>query len=125
MKTIVIAATISIAIALAASTTAVKDIVAVHASTSKFQAFDCDQLREGSLANIGRSFALANELADFNRLKSFDIVKDLGAWWWTLPFVQLRITSKEQEYARLKGEYEALQHLADQKQCPIGTIARP
>jgi hypothetical protein len=129
MRTSAIVVIVSVAIALTGCATAPKDIVADSVSPSKFQTFDCDNLRKESDANLAKAGEVAERLGRFkppkNADETYNYVAGWAFFWWMMPFVQLYINSKEQEYARMKGEYEALQQAADLKQCPVGTVTKP
>jgi hypothetical protein len=116
-----IATILSGVIALSGCATASKDITANYISPMQYQAYDCDQL----VAEAQRIQVRVNQLggrldeaaANDKALTGVGIIL-----FWPALFALGGTKQQEAEYARLKGEYDAVQQAAITKKCPgIGT----
>jgi hypothetical protein len=108
---------LSLGVVLAAAcSTAAKDIAPRYASPLPYQGYSCAQVASESARIDARTTALARQLDDAAR-HDRDIVA-VGALLF-LPALFALGGTKEQEaeYARLRGEREALQSIALAKDC--------
>lgn len=97
--------------------TASKDIAAQSVSPLQYQSLDCGQIA-AEMQRVGsRAAQLAGRLdeaaANDKAIAGVGIVL-----FWPALFALGGTRQQEAEYARLKGEYEALQQVAIQKNCP-------
>jgi len=102
---------------LASCATSSKDIAATYVSPMQYQSYDCDQLASETqriqvrLSQLGGRLdeAAANDKA----------ITGAGAiLFWPALFALGGTEEQEAEYARLKGEYDAVQQAAILKKCP-------
>ena len=116
-----IAAVLAASIALSGCATASKDIAASYISPMQYQSYDCDQITgevqrvQARVSQLGGRLdeAAANDKA----LAGVGIVL-----FWPALFALGGTKQQEAEYARLKGEYDAIQQAAIAKKCS-GAIA--
>ena len=116
-----IAAALSAAVALSGCATASKDIAASYISPMQYQSYDCDQITgevqrvQARVSQLGGRLdeAAANDKA----LAGVGIVL-----FWPALFALGGTKQQEAEYARLKGEYDAIQQAAIAKKCS-GAVA--
>lgn len=113
-KSIAVAA--SVALALAGCATASKDIATSYVSPNQYASYDCAQLA----AEAGRIQARVVQLG--GRLDQA-ATNDAGIMavglilFWPVLFALGGTKQQEAEYARLKGEYDAVEQMAVQKKC--------
>lgn len=97
--------------------TSSKDVATAYVSPMQYQSYDCSQLSaetqriQARVSQIGGRLdeAAANDKA----------IAGVGAiLFWPALFALGGTKQQEAEYARLKGEYEALQQTATLKKCP-------
>lgn len=93
-------------------------LTATYVSPLQFQAYSCEQID----AELGRLYVRINQLGgrlDDAAVQDRWIAAGSRLYW---PSVFMLGGSKEQavEFSRLKGEYEALEHLTKEKQCGPG-----
>lgn len=116
-----IAAVLSLSIVLAGCATASKDIAPNYVSPMQYQSYDCEQIA----AETQRIQVRVNQLGGrLDEAASNDkAIAGVGAiLFWPALFALGGTKQQEAEYARLKGEYDALQQAAVQKKCP-GAVA--
>ena len=116
-----IALSVSVSIALMGCATASKDIAANYVSPIQYQSYDCDQLS----GEVQRIQVRVNQLGGrLDEASSNDkAIMGVGMiLFWPALFALGGTKQQEAEYARLKGEYDALQQAAVVKKCP-GAVA--
>lgn len=113
-----ISTVLMVAMALSGCATSSKNIAASYASPLQYQSYDCEQL----LAESQRVHVRANQLS--GRL---DSAADNDKWIvaagvllaWPILFAVGGTKEQEAEYARLKGEHDAIAQSATLKKCQI------
>jgi hypothetical protein len=116
-----IAAVLSVTIALAGCATASKDIAANYVSPMQFQSYDCDQLASETQRIQVRVNQLGGRLDE--AASNDKAIMGVGMiLFWPALFALGGTKQQEAEYARLKGEYDAVQQAAVAKKCP-GAVA--
>lgn len=116
-----ITAVLSVAIAIAGCSTASKNITASHVSPAQYQSYDCEQLA----SETQRVHVKVNQLGGrLDEAASNDqTIGVVGAiLFWPALFALGGTKTEEAEYARLKGEYDAIQQTVIVKKCP-GAVA--
>lgn len=113
-------AALSIAIALTGCATASKDIAANYVSPMQYQSYDCDQLAGETQRIQVRVNQLAGRLDE--AASNDKAIATGGLFFFPAWFALGGTKQQEAEYARLKGEYDAVQQTAILKKCP-GMIA--
>lgn len=116
-----IAAVLSVTIVLAGCSTASKNITANYVSPMQYQSYDCDQLASETQRVQVRVNQLGGRL---DTAASNDrTIGVVGAvLFWPALFALGGTKTEEAEYARLKGEYDAVQQSAIVKKCS-GAVA--
>jgi hypothetical protein len=112
------AALLCVAIVLSGCSTASSGIATAYVSPLQFQGYDCQQIA----AEMQRIHVRVNQLA--GRLdKAAENDKALVGvgmiLFWPALFALGGTKEQEAEYARLKGEYEALERVANEKRCNL------
>ena len=106
-------------VALSACATPPEEIQSSYVSELQYQSYNCNQL-SGESQRVSRR---ANELqASLTKLADNDeaqMAVGLILLWPTLFFLEGGDGPQAQEYARLKGEYEAIEKVAIKKECGI------
>ncbi len=106
---------------LAGCSTASKDIAAVSVSPLQYQSYDCEQLTSESQRVQTRVTQLGGRLDE--AASNDKAITGVGMiLFWPALFALGGTKQQEAEYARLKGEYDAIQQAAIYKKCP-GIIA--
>jgi len=116
-----IAAVLFVTIALTGCATASKDIASSYVSPMQYQSYDCEQLA----SETGRIQVRVNQLGGrLDQAASNDkAITGAGViLFWPALFFLGGTKQQEQEYSRLKGEYDAVQQSAISKKCP-GAVA--
>ncbi|WP_194164393.1 hypothetical protein [Lacisediminimonas profundi] len=112
---------------LAGCSTASKDIVATNVSPMQYANYDCEQIRLEMIRVSNRVNEMTGKL-DKNR-ENDNMVATAGAiLFFPALFFLGGTKEQEAEYARLKGEYNALDQVSIQKKCIAGattTAAAP
>jgi len=112
-----VVATCGAALVLAGCATASKDIAPTYVSPMQYQSYDCDQIA----AEVQRISARVNQLGGrLDEASSNDkVITTVGViLFWPILFALGGTKQQEAEYARLKGEYDALEQQAVVKKCP-------
>lgn len=119
-----IAAVLSVTIALAGCSTASKNITANYVSPTQYQSYDCEQIA----SETQRIQVRVNQLGDrLDTAASHDVsIGIVGAiLFWPALFALGGTKAEEAEYARLKGEYDAVQQSAVVKKCSFAVAPTP
>ena len=111
-----IATTIVSIAALGGCATASKDVSTVYVSPIQYQNYNCEQLTAESLRVSGRASQLAGRLDEANSNDKSITGVGLILFWPAL-FALGGTKTQEAEYARLKGEYDAVSQTAIAKNC--------
>lgn len=117
-----IASTLSFAIALGGCATASKDVATAYVSPIQFSNYTCDQI----IAESARLQVRVNQLEGrLDTAAANDAVLTGVALvlFWPAVFALGGTKEQEAEYARLKGEHEALKQVWIQKNCSAATAA--
>jgi outer membrane murein-binding lipoprotein Lpp len=112
-----IASVLAISLALAGCATASKDIAAAYTSPMQYQNHDCEQLSaEAQRINV-RVNQLAGRLDE--AAANDKAIAGVGAiLFWPALFALGGTKNQEAEFARLKGDHDAIQQVAVIKKCP-------
>ena len=109
--------TLALTIAIAGCSTASKDISAVSVSPLQYQSYDCEQLTRESQRIQVRVNQLGGRLDE--AASNDKAITGVGMiLFWPALFALGGTKQQEAEYARLKGEYDAVQQTAIAKKCP-------
>jgi hypothetical protein len=106
----------AIAIALSGCATASKDVATAYVSPVQYQNYDCDQIAAESQRLTARVHQLGGRLDEASNNDKAIMRVGLILFWPAL-FALGGTKQQEAEYARLKGEAEALQQAAVGKKC--------
>lgn len=116
MKKTILAAGLAV---LAGCATQPKDIPAAHVSPLVYKDYDCDQISQ----EMRRVSLRTNELYTSLKNEADSDAAQMGVgaiiFWPALFFLEGGDGPEAQEYARLKGEHNALEEAAIQKRCAI------
>jgi outer membrane murein-binding lipoprotein Lpp len=116
MKKVVVAV-LSMSIILSGCATASKDIVPTYTSPMQFQAYNCDQLASETQRIQGRVTQLGGRLD--TAASNDKAIAGVGiVLFWPALFALGGTKQQEADYARLKGEYDAVQQSAILRKCP-------
>jgi len=107
---------VSLCAFLGACSTATKDISAVYVSPTQYQSYDCQQLSAETQRLQGRYMELGGRL---DQAASNDkTLTGVGLiLFWPALFALGGTKQQEAEYARLRGEHDAVQQASVQKRC--------
>lgn len=112
---------LSACMALSGCATASKDISASYVSPMQFQSYDCEQLASESQRIQGRVVQLGGRLD--TAAANDKAIAGVGVLlFWPALFALGGTKQQEMDYARLRGEYDAVQQSAILKKCP-GIVA--
>lgn len=117
MKKVVLAACMVSQLGLVACASKSDNISAAYVSPLQYQGYNCNQIRS-ELARVSRR---VNEVAGVQDSQASKDSVALGVGmvlFWPALFFMIG-KDKEEELARLKGEYEALEQAAIQKDCNV------
>lgn len=117
MKKIVLAACMASQVGLVACASKSDNISAAYVSPLQYQGYACNQIRS-ELSRVSRR---VNEVAGVQDSQASKDSVALGVGlvlFWPALFFMIG-KDKEEELARLKGEYEALEQAAIQKDCDV------
>lgn len=119
---------VSICVLLSACATSSKDISANYVSPSQYQNYDCTQLA----SETQRVYSRVNQLGGRLDEAASNDKKIAGVGiilFWPALFALGGTKAQEAEYARLKGEYDAVQQASIAKKCTVtassSTTAQP
>lgn len=126
MKKKLLLGVVTAAVLTAGCSTSSKDIAPIYVSPLQYQHLDCSQIS----AELHRIHVRVNQLAGrLDEASGNDkTLTGVGAiLFWPALFALGGTKQQEQDYARLKGEYEALQQVAVMRKCAGITppVARP
>ncbi len=116
-----IAAVLSAVVALSGCATASKDIAANYTSPMQYQSYDCDQITGEAQRIQVRVSQLSGRLDEAASNDKALVGVGIVLFWPAL-FALGGTKQQEAEYARLKGEYDAIQQAAIAKKCS-GAVA--
>lgn len=123
MKTKAVTAGVIVAM-LAGCATSSKDIATAYVSPVQYQSYDCDQLSAEAARLTQRVQQLGGRLDEAANNDKAIMGVGLVLFWPAL-FALGGTKQQEAEYARLKGEAEALQQAAVAKKCSGAMFASP
>jgi len=107
------------AIALAGCATSPNKIPAQYVSPMAYSAYDCDQLSLEKAQLERRTGELYSSLKNEANADKWQMGLGLVLFWPTLFLLEGGDGPEATEYARLRGEYEAVSTVAVQKKCNI------
>lgn len=114
------ATTVAISLILGGCATASGDIAATYTSPIQYQGYDCQQLTSESKriqARVTQLGARLDEAASNDKA-----IMGVGlVLFWPALFALGGTKQQEADYARLKGEYDAVQEALIAKKCPLPT----
>jgi hypothetical protein len=114
----------AVLIATTGCATSSKDVASAYVSPIQYQSYDCDQLAAESQRLTGRVQQLGGRLDEAaNNDKVLTGVALL--LFWPAAFAIGGTKTQEAEYARMKGEADAIQQSAVAKKCPGAMTAPP
>ncbi|SFF26401.1 hypothetical protein [Nitrosomonas sp. Nm166] len=119
----IIATMLCIAMTQYGCATSSKDIAASYASPMQYNNYDCDQLTAESQRIQARVSQLGGRLDSAASNDKWLVAAGVLVAWPIL-FAVGGTKGQEAEYARLKGEYDAIHQSAVMKKCP-GVITTP
>lgn len=112
----------SVAVFMTGCSTASKDIAPTYISPNQYSSYDCAQIDAENQRLTNRVSQLGGRLDE--AAANDKAIGVVGAvLFWPALFALGGTKNQEAEYARLKGEHDALQQVAIQKRC--GAIAAP
>ncbi|WP_342128533.1 hypothetical protein [Hydrogenophaga sp. OTU3427] len=122
------ASLLAIAIGLGGCATSSKDVATAYVSPMQYQSYDCDQLASESQRLQVRVTQLGGRLDE--AASNDKAITGVGMiLFWPALFALGGTKQQEAEYARLKGEYDAIQQAATLKKCPglfpVAQTAKP
>lgn len=116
-----IACVVAACMALSGCATASKDIAALYVSPMQYQPYDCDQLSSEAQRIQSRVVQLGGRLD--TAASNDKAIAGVGlVLFWPALFALGGTKQQEADYARLRGEYDAVQQSAILKKCP-GIVA--
>ena len=119
-----IATTLAISLAISGCATSSANIAASYATPIQYQGYDCTQLAAEAQRIHGRVNQLAGRLdeAASNDKMIMGVGVGVGmVLFWPALFALGGTKQQEADYARLKGEYDAIQQAMIAKKCEQGT----
>jgi hypothetical protein len=103
---------------IAGCSTAAKDITPTYVSPAQYSNYDCEQVRAELIRVSGRVNEMTGKL-DKNR-ENDNLTTTAGVLlFWPALFFLGGTKEQEAEYAKLKGEYNALEQASIQKKCAL------
>lgn len=103
---------------VAGCSTAAKDIAPTYVSPAQYSSYDCEQVRADLIRISGRVNEMTGKL-DKNR-ENDNLTTTAGILlFWPALFFLGGTKEQEAEYAKLKGEYTALEQTSIQKRCTL------
>ena len=110
---------VAAALLLSACASQPEDIHATSVSTFNYRDYDCDQLSTEAIRVTNRVVELRKELKKEADTDAVQMGVGLVLFWPTLFFLEGDNSPEAVEYARLKGEIEAIEKVSVQKKCAI------
>jgi len=110
---------IGVSMGIAGCASQPEDIQTAYVSTLQYKNYDCDQLAEESGRVSSRASQLHGNLKETADDDAVQMGVGLILLWPTLFFLEGGDGVQAQEYARLKGERDAIEKTAIQKKCTI------
>ena len=105
-----------VALSLAACSKGSREIVPTYVSPAQYSNYECDQIRQEMVRINGIANQMAGKLDD--NKETDDAVTAAGIiLFWPALFFLGGTSDEEAEFARLRGEYNALEQAAIQKKC--------
>ena len=118
-----ICATLCLTMVLSGCATSSRDVTTTYVSPMQFQSYDCDQLASETQRIQSRVNQLAGRLDE--AASNDKTITGVGLiLFWPALFALGGTKQQEADYARLKGEYEAIQQSAVLKRC-AGVVGAP
>jgi len=114
---------IGVALALTACASNPDKLEADYVPATRYKNYDCDQIGTAMDLVGERTGELYSELADKRKKDNWQMGVGLFLFWPALFFLERGDGPEAEEYARLKGEFEALRQASVQKSC--GHESRP
>jgi hypothetical protein len=106
----------SSALILGGCATAAKDIAPTYVSPIQYQSYDCQQIEAENARLVNRVSQLGGRLDEAaSNDKAIGVVG--AVLFWPALFALGGTKNQEAEYARIKGEHDALQQASIQKKC--------
>ena len=106
---------LALAVLLSGCASSSKNVNASYVSSLQYQAYDCTQLKDEATKIQARVIELGGRL---DKAANNDAAITAGAvLFWPMLFALGGNKNDEAEYARLKGEYDAIQKASIQKSC--------
>lgn len=118
----IIASILSVTLVMAGCASSSKDVTAAYTSPLQYQNYNCEQINAETLRIQGRVVELGGRLDQAAANDKALVGVGLVLFWPAL-FALGGTKAVEGEYARLKGEHEALQKAAIEKKCVAPTPA--
>lgn len=115
----------ALAVTVSGCATSPDDIQAAHVSPLQYKDYDCDQIAMEMRSVERRVGDLHGNLKKKADGDAAQMGVGLVLFWPTLFFLEGGDGPQAQEYARLKGEYQALEDIAVMKKCAIPKTAPP
>lgn len=107
---------VSCGLVLSGCSTASKDIAPAYVSPIQYQSFDCSQIASENQRLVGRVSQLGGRLDE--AAANDKAIGVVGAvLFWPALFALGGTKGQEAEYARLRGEHDALQQASIHKKC--------
>jgi hypothetical protein len=112
-----VAGALCISLALSGCATSSKDVATSYVSPMQFQSYDCQQLASEAQRIQSRVNQLSGRLDE--AANNDKVLMGVGLLlFWPALFAVGGTKQQEAEFARLKGEYEAIQQSAVARRCP-------
>ena len=103
---------------ISACSNAAKDIVPIYVSPQQYSNYDCDQIRAELQRIAGKVRTLTGQLDKNNENDKVATGVSLILFWPAVFFLG-GTKEEEAEFARLKGEYDALEQASIMKKCSL------
>jgi len=103
---------------VAGCSSAAKDITPKYVSPAQYSNYDCDQVRSELLRVSGRVNEMTGKLDKNRETDNITTTAGILLFWPALFFIG-GTKEEEAEYAKLKGEYNALEQASIQKKCGL------
>ncbi len=129
MSTRVITSVVCLSMLQLGCATSSKDVAATYVSPTQYQPYDCQQLIAEAQRLQARYVQLGGRLDE--AASNDKMLTGVGlVLFWPALFALGGTKQQEAEYARLRGEYEAVQQVSIQKKCGLdaggsGAAAKP